>query len=104
LTIIALGKDYWIETLVGTFTTSAAAAVETDSETLERSGIFLGGTVILDTVSANSEFYQGINLRGNGGIFLGIGTAITGIQMSVFQNDATSRSLGWLALVLMRAV
>lgn len=103
MTIIIDMGDWWIETLVGTINTPAAIGVSVSvTNNLDKAGHFMGGAVAFDTLEANVEFVRSLNLRGEGGGFLTVGSTITGCRFSLFQTDATARAIGVIALIVMR--
>jgi len=98
------GGNYWIESFaVARASVGAAATVDTDI-TLERPGVFLGGSVSLDSALLFSDVDQtNLSLQvGGSNNALTIGAEITQVRLRRYNGSAGALIFGAYILVFMR--
>jgi len=103
MTIFAQGNNWWIES----FTVARAAIADqterSTTHTLERAGVFIGGSATMDhDIVASAVSGMSLVLRSSDNTELVLGENITTIE-SVFMNDSGgSKTAGEIVLVLLR--
>ncbi len=103
MAIVAQGNNWWIESFTVTRASIADQAERVTTHTLERSGVFLGGSVSQDhDIAANLVTGLCVVMRATDDSQLVIGENITALE-SVFMNDSGGAAIvGEIVLVIMR--
>jgi len=103
MTLIAQGSNWWIESFTVTRASIANQAERVTAHTLERAGIFLGGSATQDhDIAASLVTGLCLVLRSLDDSQLVIGESITGVE-SVFMNDSGAAAIvGETVLIFMR--
>jgi len=103
MSIVAQGANWWIESFTVTRASILSNSERETTHTLERPGVFLGGSATMDhDIAANSVTGLNLVLRNTDNSQLVIGSNITAVE-SVFMNDgASARIVGEIVLIFLR--
>jgi len=101
MTVVAQGTNWWIES----FTVTRAALLDGNTRvsqnTLERPGVFMGGSICLDHNIADTGAMS-VGLRNTDNSQLEIGDNVTIIASYVANNTGGSRTIGEIVVVFLR--
>lgn len=100
MTVIFIGEQFWIESFNSARTSVADAAIKDDTFFLERQGIFLGGSAVLDSDSVDTE--EPTILRSTGSGELVFGVVIAGVRVLTRNESGFARNMGHHAIVFLR--
>lgn len=92
MTIVWIGKDMWMETLVGSITTAASIGFHVATANIDVGGVFLGGSMV--TRSGQNENLVSPTLQPAAGGVLSVGDFIpVSVRVGISQIDATARTV-----------
>ena len=103
MTVVAQGNNWYIETFDITRSALAATTTSGHALTLERPGVFLGGTAVIDAdvTNADSETISLI-LRNTDNSFISFGSNITALELIRNNSSAGSVTFGAHVTIFLR--
>jgi len=100
--IYSVGNLFWIETFTVPRTSVADSTVLVTAHTLERGGIFLGGTITLDHAVTNNAGACSAAIRNSDDSVLAIGQDLTAFESSLASDSGSAVVMGAQITIFMR--
>jgi len=102
MVVVAQGNNWWIESFTVTRLSVANGAQQGTTHTLERSGVFLGGSTTLDHAAAATVGSVSTALRNTDNTQLSIGENLTAIQSIMSNDSGGALTIGVIVIVFLR--
>jgi len=102
MTVVAQGNNWWIESFDVPRATVLSATVRQTALTLERVGVFLGGSATFDLDLAVNDANITLAIRNSDDTVLVIGQDLSAFECVMINNEGANRTCGAHVIIFMR--